>query len=247
MSDIILTAQTAPATPAAGKADVYVDSTTKKLASKDSAGIVTDYMGQDGWIGVNWASLTRTGATTFTTSSNVSAIVQKGDKLRFTDTTTKYLNVVSAVWAGGVTTITTIANNDYALVGHPSAMYYSKVENPQGWPGWFNYTATMTGFSSVPTSVTSKFSIIGNTCFVYHAEGVGGTSNATTFTVSLPVLASSFIANLSIAIDNGTYVSGAVAYQDGSNPAVANLYKSGFAGWTASGTKQTIFSAFYNY
>ena len=41
MSDIILTTEVAPATPSAGTADIYVDSTTKKLCSKDDAGVVT--------------------------------------------------------------------------------------------------------------------------------------------------------------------------------------------------------------
>jgi hypothetical protein len=41
MSDIILTTEVAPSTPSAGTADIYVDSTTKKLCSKDDAGVVT--------------------------------------------------------------------------------------------------------------------------------------------------------------------------------------------------------------
>ena len=43
MADIALDVQSAPTTPAAGVAVVYVDTTTKKLASKDDAGTVTAY------------------------------------------------------------------------------------------------------------------------------------------------------------------------------------------------------------
>jgi len=43
MSKIKLTNQAAPDTPAAGKTEVYVDNSTKKVASKDDSGTVTNY------------------------------------------------------------------------------------------------------------------------------------------------------------------------------------------------------------
>lgn len=43
MAKITITNQTAPATPNSGLTEVYVDSTTKKLASKDDTGTVTSY------------------------------------------------------------------------------------------------------------------------------------------------------------------------------------------------------------
>lgn len=43
MADIALDVQSAPTTPAAGVATVYVDSSTKRLASKNDAGTVTAY------------------------------------------------------------------------------------------------------------------------------------------------------------------------------------------------------------
>lgn len=181
MSDVILTEQSAPASPGATKHAVYVDGTTKKLASKDSAGSVVDYMAlvapstagnvltsngsawtsaaQDGWVATTWGGLTRTGATTFTTTTNVTNIIQKGDKLKFTDTTTKYLNVQSlSAYSAGVMTITTIANSDFALVGNPSAMSYSKIENPEGWPSRFNYQSTITSTTGTLTTVTQVLS-----------------------------------------------------------------------------------------
>jgi hypothetical protein len=148
---------------------------------------------QDGWILTSWAALTRTGATTFTTTTNVSGVIQKGDKLKFTDTTTKYLNVVSAVWGGATTVVTTIANDDYALVGNPSAMSYSKVENPQGWPGWFNYSPTITftaGTAPInPTSTYQKFGIHGRMCTVniYNFGYTAGATVTAAPSISLPV------------------------------------------------------------
>lgn len=43
MGDILISNKTAPDTPDTGKTKVYVDSTTKKLTSKDDAGTVTNY------------------------------------------------------------------------------------------------------------------------------------------------------------------------------------------------------------
>lgn len=43
MADIVLDVQSAPTTPAAGVAIAYFDNATKKLASKDDAGVVTAY------------------------------------------------------------------------------------------------------------------------------------------------------------------------------------------------------------
>jgi len=48
MSKIKLTNQSAPTTPSSGKTEVYVDSVTKKIASKDDAGVVTAYTSATG-------------------------------------------------------------------------------------------------------------------------------------------------------------------------------------------------------
>lgn len=108
----------------------------------------------DGWILSTWAGLTRTGATTFTTTTDVSGIIGKNSKLKLTDTTTKYFMVYSAVWNGTITTITTIASTDYALVGNPSAIYYSNIEKPFAWPDIFNYTPTLVSLTGSITSYT---------------------------------------------------------------------------------------------
>lgn len=43
MGKILIQNQTAPATPGSGSTEIYVDSTTKKLKSKDDTGTITDY------------------------------------------------------------------------------------------------------------------------------------------------------------------------------------------------------------
>lgn len=144
----------------------------------------------DGWIATSWASLTRTGDTTFTTSTDVSAILRKGHKLRFTDTTTKYLCVLSATFGSGVTTITTIPTSDYALVGNPSAVYYSPIESPAGWPEYFNfvvtYNRTTTNYTNAPTTVTALYQCRGNMLaynVVYLQDAAPGGAGSAQFTI----------------------------------------------------------------
>ncbi len=48
MSDIIFTTQTTPATPGSGKADVFVDSSTKQIKSVNDAGVVATYLTEAG-------------------------------------------------------------------------------------------------------------------------------------------------------------------------------------------------------
>jgi hypothetical protein len=158
-----------------------------------------------GWISAVWLSPTRTGATTFTVAEDVSAIIGKGDKLKFTDTTTKYLVVASAVWnAGtGLTTITTYATSDYAFVGNPSAISYSHLENPLGWPEWFNFTPTITVAGGTAPTYTANFvnrytvkgkQVTVSFTWVNAAGGVAG-AGAAALICTLPVTASSNYVN----------------------------------------------------
>ena len=48
MSDIVLFTQTTPATPGSGKADIFVDSSTKQIKSVNDAGAVAVYLTEAG-------------------------------------------------------------------------------------------------------------------------------------------------------------------------------------------------------
>lgn len=66
MSRIKLAEQaTAPDTPPTGKASIYIDATTKKLASKDDAGTVTDYGAAGGGGEANTGANAGSGAGVF--------------------------------------------------------------------------------------------------------------------------------------------------------------------------------------
>lgn len=77
MADFMLTTQAAPATPTAGSAMVYVDSTTKKLATKDDAGVVVSYNPNSPLVGIGYqtgAGLAVTQITNRSTGVTINAI-----------------------------------------------------------------------------------------------------------------------------------------------------------------------------
>jgi len=109
----------------------------------------------DGWVGASWASMTRTGNHSFTTTDNVTGLVEAGTKLFIIDSTVKYFVIATATWNGSITTITLMVTTDFTLAGNPSTLSYSNVEKPYAWPDVFNYTPTFGGTGSMTyTGVT---------------------------------------------------------------------------------------------
>lgn len=98
----------------------------------------------DGWIeaGETW---TRTGNFTFTITGDVRPKYPKGTKIRYKDGGAyEYGTVVSATYSSPNTTVTLATNADYAMAaGAITDNYYSYAENPQGFPGTFNWTSTL--------------------------------------------------------------------------------------------------------
>lgn len=129
----------------------------------------TNLIPTDGWIEISLGSPTRTGNTTFTTTTNLTSLWQKGFKVKYLDTTVKFGYVVAlSAYSSGSMTVTLAGDT---LVGNPSAFYYSGIENPLGFPPYFD-TATITfdvtridnGSGSAITSTVSRFSIVGTKC-----------------------------------------------------------------------------------
>lgn len=118
----------------------------------------------DGWIPVTLGSPTRTSNTAFTTTTNLTSLWQKGYKLKFTDTTTKYAyEVAMSAYSAGSMTVTISGNT---LVGNPSAFYYSPIENPLDFPTSFSFTSTPsrsgTPYTNNPILNSASYRIIGN-------------------------------------------------------------------------------------
>ena len=105
--------------------------------------------------------------------------------------------------------------------------------------GWFNFTATLTGFSGSPTQTTNRFAVVGRTCF-FNILSISGTSSSTAFTVSLPITAQQSASSSGRVTDNGTVQAnpGRIDIVVGTDATVANVRLNwGGTAFTGSGTK----------
>ena len=128
-------------------------------------------------------------ATTITVPSGAASKYQKGDKIKLTQTTVKYFYIIAV--ADTVLTIT--GGDDYTLADAAiSANYYSKVENPQGFPCLFNWTPAFSGGGSAGTYAiqynNAKFSISGSKVFLSGSARIANKGSWTgDVVVSIPV------------------------------------------------------------
>jgi hypothetical protein len=206
-------------------------------------------VGTDGWApaGVTW---TYVGPTSFTAPGDVRAQYPIGTKIKLTQTTPKYFYVVSTSYTSPNTVITVTGGSDYSLVNAVIVSpYLSYVETPQGFPGWFNWAPTLTGFSVVPGSSVYQFKINGQQVFFNISQGTDGTSNATMFTISLPVTArtgTSWQGANGYAVNNSVGLTAASKWFIPSGGTAIQLFTNMATGtWTASGGKRALFQGFY--
>jgi len=165
---------------------------------------------------------------------------------------TFYGTVAGSSFSGGDTTVTLVANNDFSLSNSPiTSPFYSYQANPQGYPGWFNYTPTWGGLSSAPPTLIARFSIVGRTCSLVISTVSAGTSNSDLFTMSLPVKSAQNGYDVAIvgfidAYDNGNHLSNPGIAEVGPGSSILNLYTSTWrTGWTAFGLKGVNFTLSY--
>lgn len=140
----------------------------------------------DGWSPVDEAWIYAS-ASTITVPTGAASRYQKGDKIKFTQTTVKY-GVIAVV---ADTLLTIIINTDYVVTNAAiSAIYVSHEENPIGFPQVFNYTPTITGITLGNGTLTGSYNIVGRLAYARVRFVMGSTSSITgapTFT--LPVTA----------------------------------------------------------
>jgi len=106
------------------------------------------------------------------------------------------------------------------------------------------------GFSTNPSVTAARYTVIGKTVTAWLITG-NGTSNATTFTLTLPVAAASTAKqHLTIAqvTDNGAFKTNAGLLRTNANSVMADVYINGDQGataWTALGGKKVNFVVTY--
>lgn len=177
----------------------------------EGSAIITDGLEWNGW-NKRTETWTRTGNHTFTVSGDVTTTYRKGTKVRYKDGGSyEYGAVASSSHAAGTTTVTLITNTDHTMAAATiTDKYISYVENPEGFPQFFNWAANPAGFSAQPSSPIYRWRASGNQILIEYVEPNNGTSNATTFTATLPVAPAYNVANVAgTLVDNGALLTAA--------------------------------------
>lgn len=231
-----VSAATAPSTGQVLTATASTTATWQTPTSSATDGWTTS---ADTFVYASASSFTIAGADRTTTYT-------KGTRVKFTNNATTYYGVVISSSFSTNTTVNLASNTDYSIANLAiTAPYYSYQANPQGYPTFFNYTPTYTGFSVDPTSVASRFRITGRELYLYIAQTTNGTSNATGFTMSAPVVAATVTnavwAGWTQAQDNGSFIATPAVVQLSSGSSTISVYKDASgAAWTASGGKRVL-------
>lgn len=144
---------------------------------------------EDGWQRAN-ETWTYASASTITVPSGAASKYQKGDRLKFTQTTVKYAVVVSVA----DTVLTIAVNTDYTVANAAITLnYFSHQANPLGYPTRFAYTSTVSGTTgSIGTFAesvyASYFSVVGNQCFLEVYKDISNKGSWTgNFQFALPI------------------------------------------------------------
>ncbi|HCC67675.1 TPA: hypothetical protein DEP90_00440, partial [Patescibacteria group bacterium] len=201
-----------------------------------------------GWISVS-DSWSYASTTTITVPSGAGSLYEKGDKIKFTNNSaTKYFYVILV--SDELLTVT--GGNEYSVENSAiSNILISHCESPTAFPDFFDWTPSHTGFSADPT-VKARFKISGKMCHVYYCCTAGGTSNATTYYITLPVKPKSHTGTVNWVyplqcVDSGSFITtqwGKVRIKD--NDINGYFYTTpGTGTWTASGAKYADFDGWY--
>jgi len=207
--------------------------------------------GADGWT-PDTATWTYASASTFTVATDVTAQFGKGTKLKLTQTTAKYFYVTASSYGAPNTTVTVTGGTDYTLANAAITLpRYSYADAPQGFPEWFAWAPTHTGFSVDPTPGYARFRISGHSCTFGYDAGAGGTSNATSYGITLPVVAitrtnARWRTALGVTYDNSAFVAAGDAEITSASSTVA-FTASAHAAWTNSGTKAATIVMTYEF
>lgn len=202
----------------------------------------------DGWVSDTANIWTFASSTTFTVVGDRTTIFSKGTRLKLTQSgSVKYFVVVASSHAAGTTTVTITAGTNYTFANAVvSENYYSYLVNPVGYPFWFEFVPVYGGFSADPPTTTYRFTVVGQACTIFVFTG-NGTSNATNFSMTIPVASLNNMQVPARGIDNGVNLLDMAKFNfpAASTAGTANKDMNN-AAWTASGNKALTFVATYD-
>lgn len=226
--------------------DAMTSDSATKVPTQQSVKAYVDARTGDGWL-ASTDTWTYASASTFTIAGvDRTGVYTKGTRLKFTQTSAKYAVVVSSSFSTD-TTVTIAVNTDYTIANAAiTAPYYSYMDNPAGYPTHFAYTPAFTGFTGTVPTGTFRYAIIGKTCWVTIFGDTPGTSNATGFTVGVPIAAVSTSAGIATTYDNGAWQAapGRLSITNGLTAITVTKDAAG-AAFTGSGNKTAIFQMVY--
>lgn len=158
-----------------------------------------------------------------------------------------------------ISTITTAASTDYyEVIGRfaatlsagagytwtvPTFTAKNLIQRPIYETRWQNWTIAFTGFSAAPTDNVARYMITRSTVRWYHRSGTSGTSDSTSFIISLPfkisTLTNAVWQGLANCFDNSALLTTACRISmNAGDSAVAIFSNTGAGAWTASGGKR---------
>lgn len=212
----------------------------------------------DGWLDVeetaNYAS-----AGSIILPVDVRAIFPTGARVRFKQSagTWKYFVVTdSSLAMDDVVTINLTGGSDYTVANEAiTRLQVSFMSGSQpGWPGWFNYAPTLTGWSVVPPTYIYRYYPVGRKITLIVAQQANGTSNATTVAGTLPIKAATVSgSNLTwlstgLGVDNGVTLTSPIRVDIVSGSSQWGCYTNMAAGaWTNTGNKRVYFQIEYEF
>jgi len=157
---------------------------------------------ETGWFAPN-ETWTYVSPTTFTVPGDQTAKYHKGTKIKLTQTTEKYFYVIGSSYGAPNTTVTVTGGSDYSLANAAITLpFFSYAETPQGFPGWFNWTPTPSGYSV--TNAVYRFFLQGRKCTIMVREATAGNSTNAAHTLTAPIPAVTLANALWITTLSGT-------------------------------------------
>lgn len=196
----------------------------------------------DGWYSIPDAGWTYLTANTITVPAGALLRFAKGDKLKLTNPTVKYLYVIDVA----DTVLTVQAGSDYAMSNNDiTDVFVSKDLSPVGFPSSFNFNTTYSGFSVNPVQ-TRQIGLIGRKARVdVDTTGSVGTSNATNYTMTTVIPAeaggTAFKTGGHQGYDNGAYQQNIFASIPAGSSVITLLPLGASTPWTAAGDKSVNF------
>jgi len=191
-----------------GNDDFVFEDHTQTLTNKTlTSPVINGMSGWDGWV-TSTDTWTYASASTFTIAGvDRTAVYTAGTRLKFTQTTVKYAVVVSSSFSTN-TTVTIAVNTDYTIANAAITLpYYSYQANPQGYPGYFSWTPTLTNLTIGNGAITAEYAQFGTTAHFYFNVTFGNTTSMGTNPIfTLPVVPkyTNSINGASICLDAGT-------------------------------------------